>query len=91
MPVVPVIGHTSENNVCSMFFKELILNDIDCWMGRWLLRRRTQLANRWRWLQPFALGDSCEPMTLSGGVVGRLRAAVELAGSIKGLLIGEGG
>ena len=86
---VLVIGHTGENDIGSMLFRELILNCAD-WLDRRLLRRRSQLARRQR-RQSFTLGDLGELVALPGGVVGRLRAAVKVAGSIKCLLEGEGG
>ena len=86
-----VVGHVGEDDISSVFFREFILDAGD-WTGRLLLRRRQRrLASRRREQQSFALGDSGEPMALPGDVAGRLCAAMELAGSIKGLLIGEGG
>ena len=47
-PAAPVIGHTGENNICSVLFWEFILNGAECWAGHRLLRRRRRLASRRR-------------------------------------------
>ena len=59
------------------------------WPGRQLLRRRR--AGWRRRLESVTLGDPGEPVALPSGVIGRLRAAVELAGRIESLLVREGG
>jgi hypothetical protein len=88
-PAVPVISHAGEDDVSFVLFGKLILDRAD-WPNRWLLGRWRRRASR-RGRQSFALGDAGEPVALPSGVVGWLRAAVELAGSVKGLLKREGG
>ena len=85
-PAVSVVGHAGEDNVGTMFFREFILDCTDYWTGGRLLRWRAGRRRR----QPFFLGDADESVALPGCMVGWLRAAVELAGSIEGLLKGEG-
>ena len=85
-----VISLTGEDNVGSVLFREFILDGADCRTGRWLLRRQSRLASWWR-RQSFTLGNADKPMAFPGCMVGRVRAAMELAGSIEGLLEGEGG
>ena len=85
-----VIGHASEHNVGSVLCRILVLYGAD-WPGRRLLGRRRRWAGRRRRQESISLGDSGEPMELSSGVVGRLRATMELSGCIKGLVVREGG
>src|SRR4051812_1943190 len=73
-----------------MLAGELIVHGSDCWPSGRLLRSRRRRTSRWRRREPFAFGDSGEPVALPGCVVGRLRAAVELAWGVEGLLVGEG-
>ena len=83
----PVFGLACKDDVGCMLVGELIMHDSDCGPnGR--LRRRAGWQRR---REPFAFGDSGEPVALPGGVVGQFCTAVELAGRIKGLLIGESG
>src|SRR4051812_5927355 len=73
-----------------MLFRVFILYGTD-WPDRRLLRRRRWRAGRRRRLESVTLGDPGEPVAFLSGVVGRLRAAVELAGCIESLFIREGG
>ena len=88
-PAAPVFSLACKDDVGVMLVGELVLNSPDRWSSGRLLRGWRRLASRWRQHQSLAFGDSREPMTLPSRVVGRLRAAVELAGGIKGLLVGE--
>ena len=73
-----------------MLFRVFVLYCTD-WPDCWLLgRRRRRLPSRRGWQEAVSLGDPGEPVALPGGVIRRLCAAVELARSIQGLLIGEG-
>src|SRR3954464_517726 len=72
-----------------MLFRVLVLYCAD-WPGSRLLgRRRRRLPSRWGRRQAVSFGNPGKPVALSGGVVRRLRAAVELAGAIQSLLVGE--
>ena len=88
-PAALVLNLAREDEVGGVLIWELILNGPNCWSSSRRLGGWRRWAGRRRRHQPLALGDPREPMTLPGRVVGRLRAAVELAGSIKSLLVGE--
>ena len=83
-----VVGHACEHNISSVFLRVLVLYGID-WSGRRLLVLRRRRAGRRRRHYPFALGDAGEPVAFPCCMVGRLRAAVELAGGIECLFVGE--
>ena len=82
----PIVSHAGEHDISSMLLRVFILYPAD-WPNRRLLRRRRRRAGRRRGLESVTLGDPGEPVALPGGVAGRLRTAVELAGCIKGLLV----
>ena len=88
-PTASVFSLACEDDVGGMLVRELVVDGSDHWPGGRLLRCRRRLTSRRRRHQSLAFGDSREPMTLPSRMVGRLRAAVELAGGIKGLLVGE--
>ena len=81
-------GNAGEDNVSTMLFRVIILDCADCWTGGRLLGRRSRRASRRRG-QSFSLGDADKPVTLPSRMIGWLRAAVELAGGIESLLVGE--
>jgi hypothetical protein len=83
---VLIVGHAGEHDISSMLFRIFILGCAD-WPNRRLLGRRRRRAGRRKRQESVALGDPGEPVALPSGVVGRLRAAVKLAGCIEGLLV----
>jgi hypothetical protein len=87
---VLIVGHAGEHDISSMLFRIFILYGAN-WPDRRLLGRRRRRAGRRRRQESIALGDPGEPVAFPSGVVGRLRAAVKLAGCVKSLLIREGG
>ena len=84
----PVIGHAGKHNIGSVLLRVLVLYGAD-WSGRRLLGLRRQRSGRRRRQESISLGNSGEPVTLPSGVVGGLRAAMELAGRIQGFLVRE--
>ena len=78
-----VFGLACKDDIGGMLVGELIVHGSDCRPSGWRLRSR-------RRREPFAFGDSGEPVALPGCVVGQLRAAVELAWGVESLLVGEG-
>ena len=85
-----VVDLTREDDVGVVRFGELVLDGADCRPGRRLLGSWRRRAGRRRRHHPFALGDAGEPVAFPCCMVGRLCAAVELAGSIECLFVGEG-
>ena len=83
----PAFGLACKDDIGGMLVGELIMHGSDCGPnGRWLWGRRRRTGRRRR-REPFAFGDSGEPMAHPGGVVGRLRAAVELARRVESLFV----
>src|SRR3954463_2117566 len=89
-PAAPIFRLACKDDVGGVLVRELIVHRSDCWPSGRLLRSRRRRTSRWRRREPFAFGDSGEPVALPGCVVGRLRATVELAWGVEGLLVGEG-
>src|SRR4051812_39081744 len=86
----PVFGLACKDDIGGMLVGELIVHSSDCRPSGRLLRSRRRLTSRRRWREPFAFGDSGEPVALPACVIGRLRATVELSWGIESLLVGEG-
>ena len=89
-PATPIFWLACKDDVGGMLIGELVLNGSDCWPSGRLLRSRRRLTSRRTRHKPFAFRDSCEPVAFLGCVVGQLRAAVQLAGGVESLLVGEG-
>src|SRR4051812_40171827 len=75
----PVFGLAGEDDIGGVFVRELVVHGSNYWPSDRLLRSRRRRTSRWRRHEPFTFGDSGEPVALPGCVIGRLRAAVELA------------
>ena len=90
LPAASIISHTGEHHIGSLLFRVFVLYCADWPDSRLLERRWRRLLSRQGRQEAVSLSNPGEPVALPDGVIRRLRAAMELARSIQGLLIGEG-